>query len=91
MRIQVRSLASLNGLRIWPCRELWSRLAATAPIQPLAWELSYAPSVALNKNKKKEKKEKAFKFRHCGLSIITAKVQGSKSGMAFLIIRGSVG
>ena len=26
MRMQVRSLASLSGLRIWCCRELWCRL-----------------------------------------------------------------
>ena len=26
MRLQVRSLASLSGLRTWRCRELWYRL-----------------------------------------------------------------
>ena len=26
MRLWVRSLASLSGLRIWQCRELWCRL-----------------------------------------------------------------
>ena len=26
MRLQIRSLASLSGLRIWHCRELWYRL-----------------------------------------------------------------
>ena len=26
MRMQVQSLASLSGLRIWSCRELWCRL-----------------------------------------------------------------
>ena len=26
MRLQVRSLASIRGLRIWRCRELWCRL-----------------------------------------------------------------
>jgi len=25
-RMQVQSLASLSGLQIWPCRELWCRL-----------------------------------------------------------------
>ena len=34
---------------------LWSRPAAVAPIQPLAWELPYAVGMAL-KSKKKEKK-----------------------------------
>ena len=62
MRMQVQSLGSLSGLRISiavscgvGCRHsldpallwLWHRLAAAAPIQPLAWELSYAPSMAL--------------------------------------------
>ena len=70
MRLQVRSLALLSVLRIPSCQScgvvqrhssdpallwLWSRLAATAPIRPLAWELPYATSRALkrqNKNKK---------------------------------------
>ena len=34
VRLQVRSLALLSGLRIWRCRELWCRPAAVAPIQP---------------------------------------------------------
>ena len=37
---------------------LWWRLAATAPIQPLGWELPYATGVALNKRQKKKKKNK---------------------------------
>ena len=47
MKLQVRSLASLSGLRIWHCRELWCRPAATALMQPLAWEPPYAVGVAL--------------------------------------------
>ena len=62
MRLQVRSLALLSGLgsgvamswgvghrrgldlvRLWP----WCRLAATAPIRPLAWELAYSMGAAL--------------------------------------------
>ena len=54
MKTQVQSLASF-GLRIRRCRELWYRLqmrlwlrlAAVAPIQPLAWEPPYAVGVAL--------------------------------------------
>ena len=59
--MQVQSLASLSGLRIWCCCELdhrhgsdptllwlWCRPAATALIQPLAWELPYAAGAALN-------------------------------------------
>ena len=42
---------------------LWHRPAATAPIQPLAWEPPYAAGAALEKAKrqKKEKKEKEKK------------------------------
>ena len=36
---------------------LWHRLAATAPIRPLAWEPPYAAGAALEKAKKKRKKE----------------------------------
>ena len=36
MRMRVRSLASLSRLRIQCCYELWRRLAAAAPIRPLA-------------------------------------------------------
>ena len=64
MKIEVRCLASLSGLRIWHCREsgighrcgsdpellwLWCRPAATAPIQPLAWEPPYAMRMALKR------------------------------------------
>ena len=36
---------------------LWCRPAAAAPIQLLAWELPYAPGVALKTKKKKERKK----------------------------------
>ena len=36
---------------------LWYRLAAVAPIGPLAWEPPYAVGVALKKKKKKKKKD----------------------------------
>ena len=71
MRLQVRSLALLSGLRIWRCRELWCRLdlvllllwlwcrpAAVALIQPLPWETPYAEGAALKSKKKKKKKKK---------------------------------
>ena len=41
---------------------LWCRLAATAQIQPLAWEPPYAACVALKRQKKKKKKEKRKDF-----------------------------
>ena len=60
MRFQVRSLALLSGLRIWPCCELWCRRGsdpellwlwcrpvAIVLIQSLAWELPYTAGVAL--------------------------------------------
>ena len=70
MRLQVQSLASLSELGIWPCREeaghrhssdlallwLWHRLAAIAPIQPLAWEPPYAMDEALKSKNKQIKK-----------------------------------
>ena len=45
---------SSGPLLLW----LWYRAAATALIQPLAWELSYAMGVALKIKTKKRKKEK---------------------------------
>ena len=38
---------------LWP----WCRLAATAPIQPLAWDPLYAAGTALEKAKKDKKKK----------------------------------
>ena len=35
---------------------LWCRLAAVAPIRPLAWELPCATGMALKEKKKKKKK-----------------------------------
>ena len=49
-----RSLGSDLAL-LW----LWCRLAATAPIGPLAWEPPYAVRVAL-KSKSKKNNNKAF-------------------------------
>ena len=40
---------------------LWCRMAATAPIQPLAWEPPYAMGVALKSKKKKGGGEKEKK------------------------------
>ena len=63
MRMQVQSLASISGLRIGRCCELWCRLVATAPIRPLAWEPPYATGVALrqkDKNKQTNKQKKTL-------------------------------
>jgi len=40
---------------------LWCRQAATAPIQPLAWELPYAAGVTLKKKKERKKRKKFLK------------------------------
>ena len=45
---------SLDPALLW----LWCRLAAMAPIRPIAWESPYAKGSALKK--KKEKKENNF-------------------------------
>ena len=44
----------------WDCvlLRLWCRLAAVGPIQPLAWEPSYALGAGLKKQNKKKKKKK---------------------------------
>ena len=70
MRMRIRSLALLTGLRLRTalscgigCRHsvdptlLWCRLAAAAPIQPLAWEPPYAMGVALKRQKTKNKQK----------------------------------
>ena len=64
MVMWVQSLASLSGLRIQHCSELWCRsqmrlgsriavavvwLAAAALIGPLAWKLPYAANAALKR------------------------------------------
>ena len=43
---------------------LWRRLAAVAPTGPLAWELPYATSVALKKQKNKIKQNKINKINY---------------------------
>ena len=71
MRLRVQSLASLSGLRIRRCRELWHRLQrqlrfgvavalAIAPIQPLVWELSYATGAALKTQKQNKQKKDQY-------------------------------
>ena len=40
---------------------LWLRVAATAPIRPLAWEPPYAMGVALEKTKNKNKQKNTQK------------------------------
>ena len=75
MRLGVRSLALLSGLRIWRCLScdvgrrcgldpvwlwLWLWPAAVAPIWPLAWEPPHAAGVALEKAKRQKEKKKKY-------------------------------
>ena len=57
---------SIPGLAQWvkDLVLLWCRLAATAPIRPLAWEPPYALGVALEKAKRQKKKKKKKKRKH---------------------------
>ena len=48
---------SLDPALLW----LWCKLAAVAPIRPLAWETPYATSETLKSKKKKTKKTKKKK------------------------------
>ena len=54
-RFRVQSLASLLGLRIRHCCELWCRLAAITPIRLEAREPPYTAGTALKSNKIKLK------------------------------------
>ena len=71
MRTRVRSLALFSVLRIWYCLKLWfshrcsleptllwCRLAVTAPIQPLAWELPYASGGGTKRQKTNKRTNK---------------------------------
>ena len=58
--------SGLNSTLLW----LWCRLAAAAAIQPLAWELPYAASVAPQKIRK-EKKKKIISHAKKKESVIT--------------------
>ena len=65
---------------------LWCRLAATAPIRPLAWEPQYATGAALKSKKEKRKKKDVA----CGVPVVaqwkriqleTMWLQGQSSGL----------
>ena len=51
MSCGVGQRCGLDPMLLW----LWRRLAATALIKPLAWELPYAMDAALEKTKNKKK------------------------------------
>ena len=53
MSCDVGGRRSLNSMWLW----LWCRLATTALIQPLAWELLQVAGAAVKRKKKKKKKK----------------------------------
>ena len=82
MRMQIQSPASLSGLSIWCCCELWCRLqtwlrsillclwcrpAATVLMAPLAWEPPYA---AWPKKKKKKESSHYLTLFHFDYNMI---------------------
>ena len=72
MRTWVRSLASLSGLKIQRCHELWCRsqtqlrslitvavaVVGSCSFEPLAWELPYVTPADLKSKTKKQKKQR---------------------------------
>ena len=61
MNCGVGHRCGLDPALLW----LWGRPAATALIQPLAWELPYAAGVALKRFKKKKCTSQPFCMNFC--------------------------
>ena len=61
MKMQVRSLASLSGLRILRCSGCTVGQAAAAWIPPLAWEPLYAAGAVFKKERGREEERKERK------------------------------
>ena len=59
---------------------LWHRPSATASIGPLVWELPYAASVALNRQKRKKIK----KHKKCGVPPLVQWVKNPAIGVLIL-------
>ena len=70
---------------------LWCRLAAVAPIRPLAWELPYAAGVALTSKKQTNKNKQTNKKTDCCWQCQTSGVVWSGKTVEFnpsLLFRG---
>ena len=55
-RCGVGHRCGLDPMLLW----LWCRLVATAPIEPLAWELPYAEGVALKRPKQTNEQKNTY-------------------------------
>ena len=93
MRMWIWSLASLSGLRIQHAAScslvhryslgqawLWHRPADTAPIWPLAQELTYAAVVAIKKEHKERNKMKKNKKKSWITELVKQQFQNSFCG-----------
>ena len=58
---------------------LWCKLAATAPIRPLAWEPPYAAATALEKAKSQKQNETKKPFLSSTLGYMDQATEGQKS------------
>ena len=63
---------------------LWYRLAAAAPIQPLAWEFWYAAGMTLKKEKRKRKKVGLTLATRLSLRVFSGTLLGKCMGGAWL-------
>ena len=89
---EVRSLASLSGLRIQCCHELWYRsqtwlgsgiAVAVALIRPMAWELPYPVGAAL-KSKQTNKQNTDWSVlgsSYCGSMVTNAASNYEDAGL----------
>ena len=62
---------STNVAQIWHC----CRLAAIAPVHPLAWEPLYAMGVALRPREKKKKNELSFQLESSNSRVQALKLE----------------
>ena len=53
----------LSGLKDLVWLWLWRRLAAAAPVQPLAWELPHAVGAAVKRKKERERERERWIIR----------------------------
>ena len=78
MNCDVGPRHSLDLELLWP----WCRLAATAPIRPLAWKPPYATGAALKEQKDKTKQNKSLQTINAG--------EGVEKREPFYIVGGNV-